>query len=291
MSLHRLCAAALLSLPLLAMAPAAQASDDDPVVFSMGHEQWTASQFKRVVADTPPQVKEAALADPAAFARRYADMHLLAQLAESRQLEQDADVRQQLAWVREGVLANAAKDDLYKHAQVSDEEARRYYDAHQGDFVDYTLQHVVLRYHGSEIAPRAGKKDMSESEATAAAGKLRAQVLHGKDFAELVQRYSDDDESKADGGVLPETASRNLLPEIAQGIAGLKENEISQPIKTRYGIHLVRVLKRTDNNFEDAHPHVVILLKSQLVDRQIEAMKQATPVKLDDGFFQSNSAP
>jgi len=289
MPIQRLCAAALLS--LLAVPFAATAAGDDPVVLSMGHEQWTAAQFKRVVADTPPQVKQAALADPAAFARRYADMHLLAQLAESRQLEQDADVRQQLAWVREGVLANAAKDDLYQRAQVSDEEARRYYDAHKSDFVDYTLQHVVLRYHGSEIAPRAGQKDMSENEAIAEAGKLRALVLHGMDFADIVQRYSDDDDSKADGGVLPETASRNLLPEIAQGIAKLKENEVSQPIKTRYGIHLVRLLKRTDNSFEDAQPHVVILLKSQMVDQQIEAMKQAKPAKLDEGFFQASPAP
>ncbi|MBT2119807.1 peptidylprolyl isomerase [Dyella sp. LX-66] len=291
MPLHRLCAAALLSLPLVGAPFAAHAVGDDPVVLSMGHEQWTASQFKRVVADTPPQVKEAALADPAAFARRYADMHLLAQLAESRQLEQDPDVRQQLAWVREGVLANAAKDDLYRRAQVSDEEAKRYYEAHKGDFVDYTLQHVVLRYQGSGIAPRAGQKDMSVSEAKAEADQLRAQVLHGTDFADIVQRYSDDDDSKADGGLLPETASRNLLPEIAQGIAGLKENDVSQPIKTRYGYHLVKVIKRVDNSFEDAKPHVVILLKSEQMDRQIEAMKQAKRAKLDAGFFQASPAP
>lgn len=291
MPLHRLCAAALLSLPLVGAPLAAHAAGDDPVVLSMGHEQWTASQFKRVVADTPPQVKEAALADPAAFAQRYADMHLLAQLAESRQLEQDPDVRQQLAWVREGVLANAAKDDLYRRAQVSDEEAKRYYEAHKGDFVDYTLQHVVLRYQGSEIAARAGQKDMSGSEAKAEADQLRAQVLHGTDFADIVQRYSDDDDSKADGGLLPETASRNLLPEIAQGIAGLKENDVSQPIRTRYGYHLVKVVKRVDNSFEDAKPHVVILLKSEQVDRQIEAMKQASPAKLDAGFFQASPAP
>jgi len=291
MPFNRLCAAALLSLPLLSVPLIADAAGDDPVVLSLGHEQWTAAQFKRVVADTPPQVKEAALADPAAFARRYADMHLLAQLAESRRLDQDADVRQQLAWVREGVLANAARDDLYRRAQVSDEAAKRYYDAHKGDFIDYTLQHVVIRYHGAEIASRTGQKDMTESEARAEAEKLRGEVMQGKDFAELVQSYSDDDDSKAEGGVLPETASRNLLPEIAQGIAGLKENEVSQPIKTRYGYHLVRMLKRSDNGFEDAKPHVVIVLKSQLVDQQIEAMKQAKPVQLDSGFFQASPAP
>ena len=136
MPFNRLCAAALLSLPLLSVPLIADAAGDDPVVLSLGHEQWTAAQFKRVVADTPPQVKEAALADPAAFARRYADMHLLAQLAESRRLDQDADVRQQLAWVREGVLANAARDDLYRRAQVSDEAAKRYYDAQ-------ALEHVL----------------------------------------------------------------------------------------------------------------------------------------------------
>jgi parvulin-like peptidyl-prolyl isomerase len=287
---YRLCALALVALPLVSMPVMAQSTDNDPVVLSMGHDQWTASQFKRVVADTPPQVKAAALADPAAFARRLADMHLLAQLAESRHLDSDADVRQQLQWMREGVMANAARDDLYKRAQVSDEEIKHYYETHAGDFIDYNLQHLVIRYHGSEIALKAGQKDMTESEAKAEAEKLRKQALQGTDFAELVQRYSDDADSKAEGGILPETSSRNLLPDIAQGVAGLKENEISQPIKTPYGYHLVKMIKRSANTFEDARPHIVILLKGLVVDKQIEAMKQAQPVTLDPVFFGESPA-
>ncbi|WP_461511810.1 foldase protein PrsA [Rhizobium mongolense] len=61
--------------------------------------------------------------------------------------------------------------------------------------------------------------------------------------------------------------------------------KISQPIETRYGYHLVRVIKRSDNSFEDARPHVVILLKSQMVDQQIEAMRKAQPVTLNPAFF------
>lgn len=284
----RLCALALVALPSVSIPVMAQSTGKDPVVLSMGRDQWTASQFKRVVADTPPQVKAAALADPAAFAKRLADMHLLAQLAEARHLDNDADVRQQLQWMREGVMANAAKDDLYKRAQVSDEEVKHYYDSHAGDFVDYNLQHLVIRYHGSEIALKEGQKDMTESEARQEAETLRKQALQGKDFAELVQRYSDDADSQAEGGVLPETASRNLLPEIAQGVAGLRESEISQPIKTQYGYHLVRMIKRSTNSFDDARAHIVILLKSLAVDKQIEAMKQAEPVTLDPAFFGEN---
>lgn len=266
----------------------AQSTDNDPVVLSMGHEQWTASQFKHVMLDTPPQVKMAAIQDPSTFAKRFADMHLLAQLAASRHLDNDADVRQQLEWVREGVLANAARDDLYQHAQVSDEEAKRYYDTHSGDFIDYSLQHLVIRYRGSSIPVRAGQKDMTEDEARAQAETLRKQVLQGKDFPELVNQYSDDADSKSEGGMLPETSSRNLLPEIAQSVAGLKENEVSPPIKTQFGYHLVRVIKRSANTFEDARPHIVILLKGQAVDKQIEAMKQAQPVTLSPGFFSEN---
>lgn len=285
MPFKRVCVAALLSLPLTTVPVTALSSGDDPIVLSIGHERWTASQFQRLMLDTPPQVKEEAAAEPDVFAKRYADMHLLAQLAESRHLDQDADIRQRLAWVREGVMANAAKNDLYQRMQVGNEEVRRYYDAHVGDFVDYTLQHLVIGYHGAESARNVGRKDMAEDDARAEAEQLRKQLLEGKNFAELVQRYSDDDGSKSDGGLLPETASRNLLPEIAQGIADLKENEISHPIKTRYGYHLVRIIKRSDNSFEDARRHIVNLLKSQIVDQQIDAMRKAQPVVLNPAFF------
>lgn len=289
MSFRRLSALALFSLPFVASFALAQSTGDDPVVLSMGHEQWTASQFKRVMVDTPPQLKATAAEDPALFAKRYAEMHLLAQLGQSRQLDQDPDVRQQIEWLREGIMANAAREDMYRRAQVSDEEVKRYYDAHSSDFIDYSLQHLVIRYHGSSIPLKAGQKDMTEDEARAEAETLRKQILQGKDFAELVGQYSDDADSKSEGGMLPETSSRNLLPEIAQGVAGVKENEISQPIKTQYGYHLVRVIKRSANTFEDARPHIVILLKAVAVDKQVEAMKQAQPVTLNPAFFGEHS--
>ena len=289
MSFRRLSALALFSLPFVASFALAQSTGDDPVVLSMGHEQWTASQFKRVMVDTPPQLKATAAEDPALFAKRYAEMHLLAQLAQSRQLDQDPDVRQQIEWLREGIMANAAREDMYRRAQVNDEEVKRYYDAHSGDFIDYSLQHLVIRYHGSSIPLKPGQKDMTDDEARAEAETLRKQIQQGKDFAELVSQYSDDADSKSEGGMLPETSSRNLLPEIAQGVAGVKENEISQPIKTQYGYHLVRVIKRSANTFEDARPHIVILLKAVAVDKQVEAMKQAQPVTLNPAFFGEHS--
>lgn len=253
----------------------------DAVVLSIGKEQWTSSQFQQVMDGTPPQIKAAAADDPAAFARQFSEMHLLAGLAASRHLENDPDIRSKLEWLRQGVLANAARDELYRTAQVSDDEAKRYYDAHADDFVDYTLQHLVIRYHGSEIPLRQGQKDFSEAEARAQSEELRRQLLAGKDFSKLIEQRTDDLSSKPDDGVLPEIASRHLLPEIAQGIAALKEDEISQPIRTGFGYHLVRVVKRTRNTFEDAKPHIVILLKDAAVDRQIEALKQDHPTRFD----------
>ncbi|NKJ20208.1 peptidylprolyl isomerase [Dyella sp. SG609] len=282
MSSHRALFSLFVSASLVVVSTAVlSGTGKDAVVLSIGKEQWTSSQFRQLMDSTPPQIKTAAVDDPAAFAKKFSEMHLLASLAASRHLENDPDIRRKIEWLRQGVLANAARDELYRTAQVSDDEAKRYYDAHAGDFVDYTLQHVVIRYHASDIPLRQGQQDIGEAEARAQSEELRKQLMAGKDFSAIVEQHTDDLSSKADDGVLPETASRNLLPEIALGIAKLKEDEISQPIRTTFGYHLVRVMKRSQNTFEDAKPHIVILLKNEEVTRQIEALKQAHPTTFD----------
>ncbi len=72
---------------------------------------------------------------------------------------------------------------------------------------------------------------------------IRAQIVGGDDFATIAQAVSEDTASAADGGDLGWLSPGDTVPEFEQSAGrSCRSNELSEPIKTRFGWHLVEVL-------------------------------------------------
>jgi peptidyl-prolyl cis-trans isomerase SurA len=80
---------------------------------------------------------------------------------------------------------------------------------------------------------------------------IRAQILGGDDFATIAKSVSEDNASRADGGDLGWVSPGDTVPEFEQTIANLPLNELSEPIKSRFGWHLVEVLERRSHDTTD----------------------------------------
>ena len=72
--------------------------------------------------------------------------------------------------------------------------------------------------------------------------KLRERIQKGEDFSGIASTTSEDPGSAPDGGDLGWTGPGSFVPEFDKAIGDLKENEISEPFKTRYGWHIAQVL-------------------------------------------------
>ena len=82
-----------------------------------------------------------------------------------------------------------------------------------------------------------------EAPALALIEDLRQQLVKGADFAALAKRYSEDPH-REEGGLMDWTAQGELMPELDTALFSLKAGELSQPIQTRLGFHLLRVEDR-----------------------------------------------
>jgi peptidyl-prolyl cis-trans isomerase SurA len=80
---------------------------------------------------------------------------------------------------------------------------------------------------------------------------LRAQILGGDEFATIAKNMSDDETTATDGGDLGWISPGDLAPEFEQRLAELPLAQLSEPIKTRYGWHLVEVLDRRSHDTTD----------------------------------------
>lgn len=146
---------------------------------------------------------------------------------------------------------------------VSDAAIKTYYDAHKEDF---TISKERLKLAQILIALPANPTAAQLADAQKKAATIRARALKGDDFGDLARVYSDD-VSKSNGGELGWFAPGDINDAILAAVKPLKTGEVSAPVRTSHGIHIVKLE-------EHEVPGVVPLsevkeqIRNELVDEQ-----------------------
>lgn len=124
---------------------------------------------------------------------------------------------------------------------VSPEDVDRYYQAHKKD---YELPGTV---HVRQITLRldADAPDEVVKAVMDRAQELRARLSKGEDFATLARQASEDPVA-ADGGDLGEVEPVKLLPEFENAVGKMKDGDVTEPIRTAMGVHLLKLEERID---------------------------------------------
>ncbi|HIU17727.1 MAG TPA: SurA N-terminal domain-containing protein [Candidatus Avidesulfovibrio excrementigallinarum] len=138
--------------------------------------------------------------------------------------------------------------DTLAGAFAPDEAAvQAFYDANKERF---TTSEQVRARHILLLAP-AGAEPGSEAEKQNQAAEQKIKELHkrllaGEDFAELAKANSEDVASAQNGGELGWFGHGQMVPEFDAAAFALKPGEISEPIKTGYGYHIIQLEERQD---------------------------------------------
>jgi peptidyl-prolyl cis-trans isomerase D len=140
--------------------------------------------------------------------------------------------------------------------RVSDDEVRAYYDTHKKMFDRPGTAKVSVI-----IVPRAvSAADSAAVRAHALA--LRARIIGGEKFADVARAESADSVSAANGGSLGKGAKGRFVAPFETAAYALKTGEISQPVLTQFGYHLIKVDARKGDTLTVSH----ILLHIQQSD-------------------------
>ena len=93
---------------------------------------------------------------------------------------------------------------------------------------------------------------MTDEQARELATKLRARVLGGEDFADLAREYSEDIGSAQEGGELGWTTPGQMVPEFEAAMKDTPIDGISEPVRTQFGWHILKVEGRREEDMSDA---------------------------------------
>lgn len=113
------------------------------------------------------------------------------------------------------------------------------------------MPQTVTQIHARHILLRIGPQ-MTEAQARAKLSDMRARILAKQaDFATLAREYSQDPGSAAQGGDLGWSNPGQYVPEFEAALNELAPGEISQPVTTRYGVHLIQLLGRREEKLTE----------------------------------------
>ena len=156
-------------------------------------------------------------------------------------------------YYQEQMLTEKAHSEVTKNvAGPSDAEITSYYDAHKSSYFQpetRTARHILIvpAKQGASASGSASSTTTAaptESEWAAAltkAQKVRADLVAGTDWKTEAAAYSDDSSSKNSGGDLGTVKKGQMVAEFDQALFSLAKDEISRPVKTVFGYHIIQV--------------------------------------------------
>jgi peptidyl-prolyl cis-trans isomerase D len=141
-------------------------------------------------------------------------------------------------------------------------ELRDYFEANAGRFeIPKTVEasHILIRLpaDAAPAAVEAAERRIRE---------LLQQAREGKDFAELARQHSEDEGTRNQGGSLGAFPREAMIQPFADVAFSLQPGQVSDPVRTRFGFHLIRVAKVNEGRsrgFEEVKPEIESLIRRE----------------------------
>ncbi|WP_279283113.1 peptidylprolyl isomerase [Clostridium sp. C2-6-12] len=175
--------------------------------------------------------------------------------------------------IKNSVIVKAVEEDILKNVTITDEEAKSYYDKNK--------ENIFTKGAGANVAHILVTDEQKAKE-------LKAKLDAGADFGTLAKENSIDNGSKNNGGSLGfvQYNTEELVREFVDGFKNLKEGQVSEPVKSQFGYHLIKVTGIKSGEvipFDEAKEQLKNFLleqkKDAVYDSKIKEWKTALGVK------------
>lgn len=198
---------------------------------------------------------------------------LLFSEAEKQGLASDPDIERQVQDMRRRLVVQRLMREYQKPPEISDADAQKYYDDNPNLYSSTQIKasHILVKDEDT-------------------AKQLRAEIVADPSkFADIAKTQSMDKTSGAKGGDLGKFGQGRMVPEFEKVAFSLKENELSEPVKTQYGWHIIIVTEREEGArkpFDSVKEQIKATLRNKAlqdnVQGRFEGLKKAANVQIDD---------
>ena len=172
--------------------------------------------------------------------------------------------------VRDELLVEKLKQrDLYSKVRVSDADITQAIDSLPEKDKKQSSGHTVTAYSPQHILITVDSKT-KDADALAKIRELRTRISSGESFESVARANSQDPGSAVNGGVLGWAVDGMMVPEFENAMKSLPKGALSEPVRSSYGYHLVRVLDTRQQDAGDAELRAKV--RKQLVESKSEQL-------------------
>jgi peptidyl-prolyl cis-trans isomerase C len=248
---------------LLAAAGPVRAQDKDPLVATVNGTEIHQSDLavaEEEAGQLPPMSPDAKKDYLVQF---MADMILVSKAAEAKKMGDTPEFKKKIAFTRdkllmEQLLVFTGKDALTDDAmhKVYDEAVKQ-----MGQEQEVHARHILIR--------AAAGDDKASKEAEDKIKAVIVRLKKGEDFSKVASEITEDPSGKANGGDLNYFSKEQMVPEFSDTAFKLDKGQISEPVKTQFGWHVIKVEDKRVKpvpKFEEVKPQI-----EQYVTRKAQA--------------------
>ncbi len=266
----------------------------DKILAEVAGYKLTLKKFNDQIASLPPQLQMAVARNPQLKEQlldRWVQLTLMAAEARKQDLQDKPAVKKRIEDMTNALLAQEfMRENVEAKVKVTDKEVKDYYENHKSEFTrpeQVRARHILIK-----VSPNADKKALAKAKKKAE--EIRAKALKGEDFAKLAEKYSDDPGSRGRGGDLGYFQKGRMVPEFEKAAFSLKVGEISKPVRTSFGYHIIKVEGKRPSQqqtFKDVEQRIRQKLtreKQRKIREEIVArLEKKYPVKVNKSLLET----
>ncbi len=258
---------------------------DGPAVAKIGKDTITEDDFIRELGRVPEWARSQfrGMEGKEKFLDELIKRDLIYQDAKRMRLDKD---KEYLAKIREfekmSLVSLILKKEVEDKAKVSDAEVKAFFDQNKDKFT------IGTKIRASHILVKTEKE----------ANDILARINKGESFSKLARALSQDKSSAEKGGDLGYFGRGKMVPEFERAALALKPGEVSKPVKTRFGYHIIKltdIKKGKLANFEQSKESIRRQLAAQkrkaLFNSYIEKLKEKTEITKNKDILASIRLP
>jgi peptidyl-prolyl cis-trans isomerase SurA len=229
------------------------------------------------ITTTPQEVQQAVDREVAGVRERLGGEEAF-QAALKRENTTEADLRRRYEPdVREQLLiSRTVSREVQSKTTVTDAEVKTFFDAKRDSIgkrpEELRLAHILVAFDADSSQVRRVRARIDS---------LRTLIVKGRPFEEVARQFSDDPSGQR-GGDLGPFGHGDMVPEFEEVAFRLKPNEVSQPVRTRYGFHIIQVQShqaKTDSTEERVQARHVMLALHPTPSDEDRARKRALAIR------------
>lgn len=166
----------------------------------------------------------------------------------------------------EQMTVERMRDEITSETSVTPSEIRRFFHKIPKDSLPYFSEEVTV----GQIVMVPTVSDEQKQQTRSFLYDLKSRIENGEDFGALARKYSQDPGSASNGGEYAQFIKRGeFVPEFEAAAFAMEINEISEPVETDFGFHLIQLLDRRGNEYRVRH----ILIMPQVMQSDIDRTK------------------